>query len=99
MTNTTTDGRLDDSTKYRLLADERRRAVLDVLAAENGAVDLDDLVDEIVSRVDQVDDTRQTKVALHHTHLPLMDEAGVVDYAPASNQIAPGHVSFDHLFE
>lgn len=100
-TETTRDGavRLDDSTKYRVLADERRREVLAILAEENGTVGLDTLVDELVSRHEQTDGTQQVKVSLHHTHLPMMDDAGVVDYEPETKRLAPAHVDLDRLLE
>lgn len=63
------------------LSDEHRRAVLAVLERRNGPQILDELAREIVDRkpgeTGSVDDVR---VQLHHTHLPKLADAGLVEY-------------------
>lgn len=30
---------------------------------------------------------RQTEIQLHHTHLPLLDDAGVIEYDPSERRV------------
>lgn len=91
-----------------LLADERRRLTLDVLAGRTSPVDLADLAPAIVARQDGIDATTATApggdgpthrvaVALHHHHLPRLDEAGLVRYDPAERTVAPTDVTTGRL--
>lgn len=82
-----------------VLANDRRRAVVDILveesrslplrllagwtAAETEGVPLDALPERCVDR---------TAIKLHHVHLPKLDEIGVVDYDPDEGRIAPGEM-------
>lgn len=84
-------GKLTDSERYDLLADERRRTVLTVLEHLQTPVELSELATEIVDRegasaIDQESRT-QVEIALHHNHLPKMDDLGVVDYDYESHRI------------
>lgn len=75
---------LTESERYRVLADERRRLVLDILDSRAGSLGLDDLADIVVDRSDGQQNTRpetkRVRVSLHHKHLPLLDHHGLVDY-------------------
>ncbi|QLG48446.1 DUF7344 domain-containing protein [Natrinema halophilum] len=81
---------LDDRTegdRHRLLAAKRRRLTLDILAGMTGAVELVELAAGIVARedgIDGVDDetVSEVTIALHHVHLPVMAEFGIIDYDP-----------------
>lgn len=83
---------LSESDRHRLLAAERRRLALDVLADRTAPVDLEDLATAISAREADApprptytDD--RVAITLHHQHLPMLDEAGVVDYDPASRRV------------
>lgn len=68
-----------------LLTDRRRRYAMYALRnGDAGTRDLDEITDSVVARerehgTDQVDEAA-VRVALHHAHLPKLDDAGVVDY-------------------
>lgn len=84
--------RLTESERYRLLADEQRRAAIDALAGRTGPVELDDLASAVAARktdVEPVDDVVVERIAvtLHHVHLPKMSDLGVVDYDPDTTRI------------
>lgn len=62
---------------HRILADEKRRIVIEVLN-EQPAISLDGLAEEIASRTGESAET--VKIPLHHNHVPLLDDVGVLDY-------------------
>ncbi|KAA9398624.1 transcriptional regulator [Haloarcula sp. CBA1130] len=78
--------RLD--TLLRALAAEPRRMIYTYLA-EHGSATTTELTDVIVGWTrarGRVTDTRNwdaTRTALHHRHLPVLDEAGVISYDAA----------------
>lgn len=78
---------LPESERHRLLADDRRRMTLDVLGRRTSPVDLEDLAASIADRETTGDTVEQITGRLHHAHLPMMDELGVIDYEPDANRI------------
>lgn len=62
---------------HRILADERRRIAIEVLN-DRSSVSLDELAEEVALRGGGSPET--VRISLHHHHLPLLDEVGVVDY-------------------
>jgi hypothetical protein len=83
---------LTESERYRILSDERRRLVLDVLADRTPPVTLDRLAAVIAEREDGLDpDDQETvervRIDLHHCHLPKIAAHGIVDYDRQSNRI------------
>ena len=70
---------LDDDDLYRLLADEHRRAAVTVRHAYDDSVSLDELATVVASETDATE-TASVKVELHHVHLPLMRDLGVLEY-------------------
>lgn len=77
-----------------VLAAERRRLVVDVLAEQTTAVELGELAAEIATVEAGADSPpeepiRDVKIGLHHAHLPKLDEVGVLDYDPKSRVIKP----------
>lgn len=85
---------LTESERYRVLEAERRRLILAILAERMTPIDLLELATEIVAREagpNATDEEAIERVAitLHHTHLPILDEKGVVDYDLRSQRIAP----------
>ena len=79
------------------ITDEHRRALLKELdTAPDNTLDFDALVDRVADRirdedVDGVSDEhrQRVRIALHHTHLPKLAEARIIDY-----EADTGHVQF-----
>ncbi|WP_207592977.1 DUF7344 domain-containing protein [Halomontanus rarus] len=95
---------LTTSDRYRLLAEKRRRMTLDVLTGQNVPVDLTELATGIAAREDgtgAVDEETVTRVALtlHHVHLPMLAEYGVIDYNPDTNCVESCPLRFDPRIE
>lgn len=91
-TSRTAPSDLSESDRFRLLSVERRRITMDVLSNCPTPVDLEDVALAVASHEQDVgtpDDSVVERVAtsLHHTHLPKMDDWGVVDYDPAAGRI------------
>ena len=78
--------------RHRLLTSERRRLTLDILEGTGTAVDLEELGRGIVAREDGIDAVDEEAVlrvaiALHHVHLPLIAEMGVLEYDPTTRVV------------
>lgn len=82
---------LTETERHTLLRDERRRLTLDVLAERPATVDLSEVAAEVAAREDGCaageEAVSQIEVALHHTHLPKMDELGVLSYQPETHLV------------
>lgn len=72
---------------FGLLANERRQALLSVLATRGGPVDVDELTRAIAALETSTDatdvdesDLRRVRLTLHHVHLPKMADYGVISY-------------------
>lgn len=86
---------LDDCTEsefHRLLSATQRRQAIDLLTDRSPPVSLEDLARAMIESEDSggtVTKTRleQTMVSLHHRHLPMMDEVGVITYDIHERQI------------
>lgn len=82
-TGTLSSDRLD--TLLRALSAEPRRMVYAYLA-EHGSAPVADLTEVVVGwsrtrdRTDTAANWTQTHVALHHQHLPALDDAGIISY-------------------
>lgn len=86
---------IDESTRYRLLADAQRRFVIESL--ETGTTRVQTSLDELAThleraaeRSDVVDGWPTLRCRLHHVHLPMLAEAGLLDYDPATKEIQLG---------
>ena len=77
-----------------VLAAERRRLTVDVLAEQTTAVELGELA-AVIETLEEGDDPdpeealTEVKIGLHHVHLPKLDEVGVLDYDSKSRVIKP----------
>lgn len=76
---------LSASDKHHLLVSRRRRLVLALLAERSDEVELENLAATLARReagAETVDEETvdRVKLTLHHRHLPMMDDLGVVDY-------------------
>ncbi len=84
---------LTEGERHQLLESERRRFALHILGERPGPMDLEELAEEIARREDGVDHADEEAVgriacALHHCHLPMMAETGVLTYDPQDHRIA-----------
>mgnify|MGYP000583101868 CR=1 FL=1 len=80
------------STRHRVLAVERRRVTCDALAAcDEGPIPLEALADAVANRDPDVEDgdraADDVATTLHHVHLPLLAEAGVLEYDAGANLV------------
>ena len=91
-----------ESDRYRILAAERRRVALEVLADCRLPVSLAELATDVAARegdADAADGSAVERVAItfHHHHLPKMHDAGVLDYDPDSKQVEALRTTLDRL--
>jgi hypothetical protein len=77
---------IDDSDLHRLLADDQRKAVLAVLH-DSETRTRSALATAVAERDDETAERVETR--LHHVHLPVLDEAGIVDYDPQTELVEP----------
>jgi len=63
---------------FELLSREHRRRVLYYLMDNEGAASIDDIAEHAAGASDDAADA--AAVGLHHTHLPRLADAGVIDY-------------------
>ena len=79
------------------VGNEHRRAILNSLnSASNKTLGFDALVDRVADRIRDEDTARESdehrqrvRIALHHTHLPKLEEVHIIDY-----EAETGHVQF-----
>ncbi|WP_136716594.1 DUF7344 domain-containing protein [Halorientalis salina] len=71
------------------LSNEQRRAALRVLTADCGTFGVRELAREASRGCDSVASKEQFATALHHNHLPRLDELGLVTYDSAENVVEP----------
>lgn len=78
-----------ESERYRLLASQQRRLALEHLAGQTAPVELSALASAIVTRADDLDheDVERVTVSLHHVHLPMLDQFGVLEYDANATRI------------
>lgn len=82
---------LTETERHCLLAVDRRRHVLDVVAGREEPIGLDALAAAVLECEHGVDPSDADDVAttLHHVHLPKMVDAGVLAYDAAAKRITP----------
>lgn len=88
---------LTDSDRHRLFAAEQRRIALELLEEADLPVALEELATAITDRETELGtreadapdagDAERVAISLHHVHLPLMADLGVVDYDAASRRV------------
>ncbi|MXV61089.1 ArsR family transcriptional regulator [Natronorubrum sp. JWXQ-INN-674] len=86
---------LEESEVFHILGNDRRRAIVQLLAAESGQVDVSDIASEIAA--DESDTTpvpnnlyKSVYVSLQQTHLPQLQEDAVIEYDSDAKTIQPG---------
>lgn len=72
---------------FDALADERRRFILRYVIDQSGGVGFDELANGIHNRetrsnggFSERDDRERIRCALYHSHLPKLDDAGIVEF-------------------
>lgn len=87
-TDPTDDGAVSLTTAFELLARAPRRQLLYWLhRRDDGAVSLDALARLLDERDVDLPEPGGARVALHHVHLPKLDDAGVIEYDPDDGEV------------
>jgi DNA-binding transcriptional ArsR family regulator len=101
MDDTEIEGLSDDEIFY-ILSNQRRRYVLYYLKQHSGPVELMEVVDQMAAweegvSVDAVPEQAQKRayVALYQTHIPKLEEAGLVEYDSDSGILSLSDTSRD----
>jgi hypothetical protein len=88
------DEELSQDTLFSLLSNPRRRFVLQYLNRTNDAVTLQDLATEVAAWENETDpenltDKQQKRlyVSLYQTHIPKLEDAGIIKYDSDSGEI------------
>ena len=88
---------LDETTRHRLLADEQRRFVIETLQTAHSDVEttLYELAKHIERAAQRIDgsedaDCRSLRCRLHHVHLPMLADAGLLEYDPTTKEVRLG---------
>lgn len=76
------------SDQHRLLANERRRLLLEVLETRETATSLDSVAEDIATREGDESSTSRVALSLHHVHLPMLSQTGIIDYDPDAHEIS-----------
>lgn len=90
------DGELTENQVYHLIGNSRRRAVIDIMLAENRTLSLSELARRTAAETAARDGTdpstiyKSVYVSLQQNHLPKLDAQDVVDYDPERSTVAPG---------
>lgn len=84
---------LTETERHRLLASERRRRILTVLSGRTSPITCAELASKLArmtgTAASDPADIRPIRISLHHSHLPAMDDFGVIDYDPSTNTVDP----------
>lgn len=74
---------------HSILSSQERRAVISHLAASDGSVTVSDLVAVVSDRSERARDRDGgAHLRLYHTHLPKLEESGVVEYDPDTGRVS-----------
>ena len=93
---------LTENEYHRLFWAERRRLTIDILEGVTGSMGLDELAAMVAEREDGIDTADENAIGhvaidLHHVHLPLLADLGVLDYDPYGHRIDPTGISRDSV--
>lgn len=75
------------SAYHRVARSPRRRTILEVLEADEVPVALEDLAAAVREREPDDATERTVRIALHHVHLPVLDDAGFLEYDPDDREV------------
>lgn len=101
---------LAESEIFHILGNDRRRAIVQLLATENGQVDVSAVATAIASQefdangASSNDDEsvpnnlyKSVYVSLQQTHLPQLEEDNVIEYDSSTKTLRPG-IQFDAVY-
>jgi hypothetical protein len=80
----------DETRRHRLLADARRRRVIEVLDGRHGTLTVAEVAESLAKReaADQTADAGgPLTTTLHHVHLPMLADGGVCEYDPQTRTV------------
>ena len=87
-------GEMSRTEVFDILSNDRRRHAVHYLLSRDGGAEIGELSEQIAAwendeHIEQVssDERRRVYVSLHQTHLPRMDEAGVLQYENSRDTI------------
>lgn len=90
-----TDTSLSQDVVFELLSSPRRRYILYYLRRENGDVELTSLAEQVAAWENDTDvdniteqERKRVYVSLYQTHIPRLDEAGVIEYDRDSGMVS-----------
>lgn len=87
---------VDTDDRYRVLASEERRIVLDTLEGE-ASTNLDELVAEVAASKSGTSTETQVRISLVHQHLPLLANAGVVTFDRETERITHSESALEEI--
>jgi DNA-binding transcriptional ArsR family regulator len=93
---------LEESEVFHILGNDRRRAIVQLLAEEDGQIDVSDVASEIAATESDTTPVpnnlyKSVYVSLQQTHLPQLEEDAVIEYDSDSKTIQSGH-HFEDVF-
>lgn len=72
----------------KLLADEEVRMTMYILQDhEDDAVLVEDLSEELLEETDAGRDQEMVQISMHHSYLPRMEQAGVIEYDESAEMV------------
>jgi len=91
---------MNETERHRLLASKQRRETLELLENRAMPLELQELAAGIADRQHGLTPRERRPVeliaaALHHNHLPMMDDFGVIDYRPSAKRIEKVRIPAD----
>lgn len=94
---------LAESEVFHILGNDRRRAIVQLLADEAGQVDVSDIASEIAANESDTTPVpnnlyKSVYVSLQQTHLPQLQEDAVIEYDSDAKTIQPGP-TFDTVLQ
>ena len=79
---------VSESESHQILSSERRQILLYVLDEQPTTVHLDTVASAVAKReANPTDTVESVAISLHHNHLPMLANAGIIHYNPESNLI------------
>jgi|SRR6056297_3331850 len=85
---------LTETERHQLLSSERRRRILAFLTDLSRSISCEELARKLAiaetGTTDPAEATvREITISLHHSHLPALDDLGIVDYDATTNLVEP----------
>jgi len=94
---------LEESEVFHILGNDRRRAIVQLLAEEGGQIDVSDVATEIAATESDTTPVpnnlyKSVYVSLQQTHLPQLEEDAVIEYDSDAKTIQSGR-HFDEVLQ